>query len=142
MSAISIQDRLVYVMVTISAVDKTMSEEEMLRIGNIVKHLPVFDGYSSDQLVNASKTCRDILQEDEGLATVLGLAAELPKRLQVTAYGLAAESAAADRNVAAEEVRLLQMLRARLGLDRLTAAALELAAHARHQSAHHERETA
>jgi uncharacterized tellurite resistance protein B-like protein len=135
MSAISTLDTLIYVMVSISAVDRSMSDEEMLRIGEIVKTLPVFDHYSSDQLVNAAKTCRDILQEDEGLATVLGLAAELPQRLRVTAYALAAEIAAADLSVAAEEVRFLQLLRNRLSIDRLTAAALELAAHARHQTA-------
>lgn len=131
---ISVQDTIIYVMVSISAVDRSMSDEEMLRIGNIVKTLPVFDGYDSDRLVEAAKTCRDILQEDEGLATILGLAAALPARLQTTAYALAAEIAATDRNVTVEESRFLQMLRGRLGLDRLTAAALELAAHARHQT--------
>ncbi len=133
-SAISVQDTIIYVMVSISAVDRSMSDEEMRHIGTIVKTLPVFDGYSSDRLVEAAKTCRDILQEDEGLATVLGLAAALPARLQTTAYALAAEIAATDRNVTVEESRFLQLLRARLGLDRLTAAALELAAHARHQT--------
>ena len=133
MSAISTQDTLIYVMVSISAVDRSMSDEEMLRIGNIVKTLPVFERYSSDKLVNAAKTCRDILQEDEGLATVLALAGRLPARLRVTAYALAAEIAAADLEVAAEEVRFLQLLRGQLHIDKLTAAALELAAHARHQ---------
>ena len=133
-SAISVQDTIIYVMVSISAVDRSMSDAEMRHIGTIVKTLPVFEGYSSDRLVEAAKTCRDILQEDEGLATVLGLAAALPGRLQTTAYALAAEIAATDRNVTVEESRFLQMLRARLELDRLTAAALELAAHARHQT--------
>ncbi len=134
MNPISVQDTLVYVMVSISAVDRKMEEKEMLRIGNIVKILPIFTGYSSDQLVNAAKTCRDILQDNEGLDTVLGFAAALPRNLQETAYSLAAEVAAADLSVSAEEVRLLQMLRNRLGLDKLTCAALELAARARHQS--------
>ncbi len=132
-SAISVQDTIIYIMVSISAVDRSMSDEEMMHIGTIVKTLPVFDGYSSDRLVEAAKTCRDILQEDEGLAAVLGLAAALPARLHTTAYALAAEIAATDRSITVEESRFLQMLRARLGLDRLTAAALELAAHARHQ---------
>lgn len=133
MNAISNQDTLIYVMVSISAVDRSMSDEEMLRIGDIVKTLPAFEHYSSDRLVNSAKACRDILQEDEGLATILSLAADLPPKLRVTAYALAAEIAAADLSVAAEEVRFLQLLRGRLGIDKLTAAALELAAHARHQ---------
>ena len=134
MSAISPQDTLVYVMVSISAVDRKMEEAEMLRIGNVVKTLPIFEGYHSDQLVNAAKACRDILQDDEGLETVLGFAASLPENLRQTAYALAAEIAAADLTVSAEEVRLLQMLRNRLQIDKLTCAALELAARARHQS--------
>ncbi|MEP1206499.1 MAG: tellurite resistance TerB family protein [Rhizobiaceae bacterium] len=134
MNAISVQDTLVFVMVAISAVDRNMEDTEMLRIGNVVKTLPIFDGYNSDQLVNAAKTCRDILQEEEGLETILGFAAALPENLQQTAYVLAAEIAAADLSVSAEEVRLLQLLRNHLDIDKLTCAALELAARARHQS--------
>ena len=33
---------LVYVMVTISAVDRTMTDDELARIGEIVSNLPVF----------------------------------------------------------------------------------------------------
>ena len=135
MNAISVQDTLVFVMVAISAVDRNMEATEMLRIGNVVKTLPIFDGYNSDQLVNAAKTCRDILQEDEGLETILGFAASLPDNLHQTAYVLAAEIAVADLNVSAEEVRLLQLLRNHMSVDKLTCAALELAARARHQSA-------
>lgn len=134
MDAISVQDTLVYVMVAVSAVDRQMEEAEMLRIGNVVKTLPVFAGYGSERLVNAAKTCRDIVQEDEGLETILGLAARLPRNLQETAYALGAEIAAADREVTAEEVRLLQLLRNRLSMDKLTCAALERAAQARHQT--------
>ena len=64
-----------------------------------------------------------------------GFAAALPENLQQTAYALAAEIAAADLSVSAEEVRLLQLLRNHLDIDKLTCAALELAARARHQSA-------
>ena len=135
MNAISVQDTLVFVMVAVSAVDSNMEETEMLRIGNVVKTLPIFDGYNSDQLVNAAKTCRDILQDDEGLETILGFAASLPDNLHQTCYVLAAEIAVADLSVSAEEVRLLQLLRNHLSVDKLTCAALELAARARHQSA-------
>ncbi|MEL6946633.1 MAG: tellurite resistance TerB family protein [Pseudomonadota bacterium] len=134
MNAISHQDTLVYLMVSVSAADRNMGENEMLRIGNIVKTLPVFSGYGSEQLVNAAKACRDILQADEGLETVLGFAALLPENLKSTAYALSAEIAAADLSVTVEEVRLLQMLRNHLGLDKLTCAALELSARARHQT--------
>ncbi|MEE9376122.1 MAG: tellurite resistance TerB family protein [Rhizobiaceae bacterium] len=135
MNAISVQDTLVYVMVSISAADRNMSDNEMLKIGNIVKTLPIFEKYTSDQLVNAAKACRDILQAEEGLETILSMAGGLPQNLQETAYVLAAEIAAADLTVSAEEVRFLQLLRNHLNIDKLTCAALELAARARHQSA-------
>ena len=134
MSAISVQDTLVYVMVSISAADSTMTDAEMLRIGNIIKILPIFDKYSSDQLVNAAKTCRDILQDDEGMDTVLGIAASLPEHLHETAYAMAAEIAAADLAVSAEEIRFLQLLRNALSVDKLTCAAIERGARARHQT--------
>ena len=134
MRAVSVQDTLVYVMVSISASDSQMGETELKRIGNVVKMLPVFDKFSGDQLVNASKACADILQDDEGLETVLELAASLPRHLHETAYALAAEIAASDRKVAAEEIRLLQMLRNKLSVDKLTCAALERGAQARHQT--------
>jgi tellurite resistance protein len=38
-------DALIYAMVTTSAVDRTMTDKELARIGQIVSHLPVFDGY-------------------------------------------------------------------------------------------------
>lgn len=134
MNAISVPDTLVYIMVSVSAVDSNMREAEMLRIGNIVKTLPVFEGYDPDRLVEAAKACRDILQADEGMETVLQIAGQLPAHLHSTAYALATEIAAADRNVSAEEVRLLQLLRQHLSLDRLTSVALETAARARHQT--------
>ncbi len=135
MNAISVQDTLVYVMVAISAVDRDMEDNEMMRIGDITRTLPVFRTYNSDQFMNAAKSCRDILQEPEGLETILAIAASLPDNLKETAYALAAEIAAADLSVTAEEVRLLQLLRNRLGIDKLVCAALERGARARYQTA-------
>ena len=59
MNPISAPDALVYIMVSVSAVDSEMRETEMLRIGNIVKTLPVFAHYGPDRLVEAAKACRD-----------------------------------------------------------------------------------
>ena len=137
MDAIPLQDRLVYVMVSVSAVDRDMGVDETRRIGDIARTLPVFDGWDPERVVQAAQACRDILQEDEGLATILRLAGEMPQNLRHTAYALAAEVAAADRNVTAEEVRFLSLLRSALGLRKLDCAALEHAAWARHQTAPH-----
>lgn len=70
---------------------------------------------------------------ENGLEEVLDLIARsLPKKLYDTAYALAVEVAAADLNVGQEELRLLQLLRDRLDLDKLTIAAIERGARARH----------
>ncbi|MFV2091620.1 MAG: tellurite resistance TerB family protein [Hyphomicrobiales bacterium] len=124
---------LVYVMVTMSAVDGKMKDQEIRRIGNIVRNLPVFDGFSEERLVPVAQECAAILNNDEGLATVLGLVVEtLPVQLHETAYALAVEVAAADLHVEQEELRFLQMLRDRFVLDKLVVAAIERGARARH----------
>ena len=58
----------------------------------------------------------------------------LPHNLYDTAYALAVEIAAADLHVEQEELRLLQLLRDRLGLDKLTCAAIERGAMARYRT--------
>jgi hypothetical protein len=59
----------------------------------------------------------------------------LPHRLHDTAYSLAVEIATADLHLDAAEIRFLQMLRARLEVDKLTAAAIERSAIARFRRA-------
>lgn len=75
------------------------------------------------------------MSETDGLDTVLLIAHDaLPHSLYDTAYALAVEVAAADLHVEQEELRLLQILRDRLGLDKLTCAAIERGAMARFRS--------
>jgi hypothetical protein len=72
------------------------------------------------------------LGEDGGLDRVLVLVkSALPKKLRETAYALALEVAAADREVKAEEARFLDMLRDSLDLDKLTTAGIERGIRAR-----------
>jgi uncharacterized membrane protein YebE (DUF533 family) len=61
------------------------------------------------------------------------IANTLPDNLRETAYILAAEVAASDLRSRPEERRFLQLLAQHLRLDKLTVAALERAALARHQ---------
>ena len=49
-----------------------------------------------------------------------------------TAYALACDVAVADSRLTQEELRLLEMIRFRLEVDRLSAAAIERGARARH----------
>ena len=133
---LSPQQALIYAMITISAVDGNLSDRELARIGSIVRELPVFNDYDDEQLVPDSQSCGGALGKDQGLNNVLQLIREgLPPRLFQTAYALAVEVAASDLTVKAEEIRFLDLLAARLNLDKLTCAALEFRARARHQHA-------
>ena len=123
---------LVYVMVTVSAVDRAMTDDELHRIGEIVSNLPVFSDYDDNKLVKTAETCGEILSADGGLQQVLRLVrGALPEKLRETAYAVALEVAAADRLVRPEETRFLEMLGDTLELDRMTTAAIERGIRAR-----------
>ena len=123
---------LIYVMVTISAVDRTMTDPELARIGEIVSNLPLFADFDQEQLVKTAEACGEVLSADGGLEQVLRLVhGGLPKKLRETAYAVALEVAAADHEVKPEEVRFLELLSDALELDTLTTAALERGIRAR-----------
>jgi tellurite resistance protein len=123
---------LVYVMVTVSAVDRAMTDDELHRIGEIVSNLPIFSDYDDNDLVKTAEACGEILSADGGLQQVLRLVrGALPEKLRETAYAVALEVAAADRLVRPEEIRFLEMLGDTLELDRMTTAAIERGIRAR-----------
>jgi len=132
---LSHHDVLIYVMVTISAVDRTMNDEELARIGEIVSHLPVFADYNQEDLVKSAEACGEILSADGGVEQVLRLVQErLPKKLRETAYAIALEIAAADHMVKPEEIRFLELLSDSLELDKMTTAAIERGIRARNMT--------
>jgi tellurite resistance protein len=121
---------LVYVMVTVSAVDRAMTDDELHRIGEIVSNLPVFSDYDDNDLVKTAEACGEILSADGGLQQVLRLVrGALPEKLRETAYAVALEVAA--RLVRPEEIRFLELLGDTLELDRMTTAAIERGIRAR-----------
>ncbi|MFS8115655.1 tellurite resistance TerB family protein [Rhizobium jaguaris] len=131
---LSAHEALIYVMVIASAVDRTMNDKELGRIGELIHALPVFDGFDDERLISVSRDCARLLAGSEGLDIVLETVRDtLPARLYDTAYALAVEVASADFSVKAEELRLLSLLRDRLGLDKLTCAAIERSAIARYR---------
>ncbi|MEO1293422.1 MAG: tellurite resistance TerB family protein [Pseudomonadota bacterium] len=132
-SVMSPQDGLIAVMMITSAADRDMSDSEIKEIGTIVDLLPAFDGYDKDRIGVVSETVIDLLQNDEGLDALIGMVkSALPGHLRETAYALACDVAAADGSVQLEELRLLELLRHNLGVERLNAAAIERGARARH----------
>ncbi|WP_337271335.1 tellurite resistance TerB family protein [Oryzifoliimicrobium ureilyticus] len=129
---LSAHDALIYVMVMASAVDSTMNDRELERIGQLIGFLPVFSDFDDERLIPIARDCANLLAGREGLDIVLETVKDtLPPRLYDTAYALAVEIASADLSVKAEELRLLSLLRDRLGLDKLTCAAIERSAIAR-----------
>jgi len=133
---VTAHDALIYLMVTMSAVDKAMNDAELARIGRMVTFLPVFQGFDAERLIDVTRSAAELLKGPEGLDIVLEVVRDaVPHKFYDTAYALAVEIASADYNVQQEEIRLLQMLRDRLGLDKLTCAAIERGAIARFRSA-------
>ncbi|MGV0820078.1 tellurite resistance TerB family protein [Martelella sp. AMO21009] len=128
-------DALIYVMVMASAVDSAMSDTEMARIGHITRSLPVFDGFDENDLTRIAHDCAGIVSGPEGMDIALEIIRDtLPKQLYDTAYALAVEIMSVDQVIRAEEIRLLQLLRDRLHLDKLTCAAIERGAIARYRT--------
>ena len=124
---------LVFTMVLISAAEGVMTDAELESIGRQVRYLPIFRDFDNDRLTSVGRQCAELLNRDDGLDLACEMIAEaLPQQLRETAYALACDVAAADGDLAAEERRLLDILRRTLNVDRLVAAAIERAAYARH----------
>ena len=133
---ISHHDALIYTMVLVSAADRDMSDAELQTIGRMVNHLPAFKDFDEDALPRVAADCAAVLAHDDGLDRALDtILSALPEHLRETAYAIACDVAAADGRVVNEEVRLLQLLREKLDIDRLIAAGIERGARARHQTA-------
>ncbi len=132
-TTISPATALIYIMVTMSAVDRQMSDRELGKIGRIVQNLPPFEDFDPQRLIYVAEECGAILQEQDGLEAVFGLIKEaLPDHLRETAYAMAVEIAIVDKTFNPEEARLLQLFREMLRIDKLVAAAIERGARARH----------
>jgi tellurite resistance protein len=131
---VSHHEALIYAMVTLSAADRTMTDRELLKIGDIVRTLPIFADFDPEKLVATAEACGLILRSPNGLDSVLAIvAASLPPRLHETCYAVAVEVAAADLHVEQEELRFLQMLSDEFELDQLVVAAIERSARVRYR---------
>ena len=127
------ESALIHTMVLVSAADGHMTDNEIAGIGDMVRMLPAFRGYDPDRLAGDAADCAALLNEEDGLDRVIDrVVSALPARLAETAYAVACDIAAADGRVSQEEARLLELLRHRLDVDRLAAAAIERGARARH----------
>jgi len=126
---------LIYTMVIVSAADSDMTDAELAIIGRIVEHLPIFRDFDRDSLPAMLEACSRLLSREDGLDEAFAqIKKALPSNLRETAYALACDVAAADGEAAQEELRVLEMMRDRLSIDRLIAAAIERGARAHFQT--------
>ena len=127
-------DALIYTMVIVSAADRDMTDAELAIIGDIVGHLPVFRDFDRQHLPGVLEACTRLLNRNDGLEEAFAAIKEaLPANLRETAYAIACDVAAADGEASQEELRVLEMMRHRLAIDRLIAAGIERGARARFQ---------
>src|SRR5579872_4325690 len=116
---------LIYTMVLVSAADRDMTDAEMHVIGNNVNNLPLFRGYEPQRLMKDLKDCAALLGGNDGLEeTLKAIRRAVPAKLREAAYAIACDIAAAEPG-GQEVVRVLELLRHRLGVERLIAAGIE-----------------
>jgi tellurite resistance protein len=123
---------LIQTMFLVSAADDEMTDAELHIIGEIVNYLPVFRGYDKSRLEATLADCAELLGREDGLEQGLkSIKDALPQKLRETAYALSCDIVAVDGEATQEELRILELLRHRLNIDRLVAAAIERGARAR-----------
>ena len=114
---------------------KAISQQELDRIEQLLARTPIFAGYDRARLEAVANQCVDVINRS-GVEPALDAAVgALPDRLQDTAYALAVEIAVVDLHLPQEELRLLEMIRDLMKIDRLVTAAIEAAARARMRTA-------
>lgn len=134
-ATITPQTALIYTMVLCSAADRTMTDNELRTITEIVRTLPIFRDFDIEKLPKVSEDCANLLNRDNSLDTVIALIKDaLPRKLRETAYAVACDVVASDLHAEQEELRMLAILRERLGVDRLAAVAIERGARARYST--------
>jgi tellurite resistance protein len=130
------QAALIHTMVLVSAAEGRMNDPELAAMSLIVRHLPVFRNFDPERILDVGQECAELLRQEDGLEVAMGrIAQALPQGLRETAYALACDVAAADGKVGSSESELLELIRHRLHVDRLVAAAIERGAQARHRLA-------
>jgi tellurite resistance protein len=123
---------LIYTMVIVSAAESDMPEAELRIIGDIVGDLPVFRDFDQRELPSVLNDCTELISRENGLEEILKvIKAALPAKLRETAYAIACDLVASHGEAGQEELRVLELLRHRLNLEPLVAAAIERGARAR-----------
>lgn len=120
-------------MIAVSMSDANMRTAELVKIQQIVNHLPIFGDYDVNRIPDIAHSVASFFEEEDGLESLFSLVREqLPETHFETAYALACDVGVADNFLAQAELRMLEEIRYELNIDRLAAAAIERGARARH----------
>lgn len=131
-SKVNHHSALIYTMVLVSASDADMTDAELHTISESVRYLPAFKGFDIERLPAIASECTALLADADGLDTAMIIIREaLTPKLYETAYALACEIVAVDGKATQEELRMLELIRTELNLDRLIVAAIERGVRAR-----------
>ena len=125
---------LIHTMVLVSAAEGQISDTELETMSRIVRYVPAFADFNAARIDEICTPCVELLAEEDGIELALErIGRALPQPLRETAYALACDVAASEGKVSGPAMRLLELIRLRLEVDRLVAAAIERAALARHR---------
>jgi tellurite resistance protein len=128
------QEALACTLVLVAAADGGITDREIGVMAALVQTLPIFQGFTSEHLGQATDAAVALLGETKGLDHGMQLIGEaLEPRLKETAYALACEVIAADQAVGQQSLQMLEYLAAELPIEPLVAAAIERGVRARHQ---------
>jgi tellurite resistance protein len=126
---------LIYTMVIVAAADSDVPEAELRIIDDIVGDLPIFSDFDRSELPQALNDCTELINRENGLEQILKvIKSALPAKLRETAYAISCDLVASDGEASQEELRVLELLRDRLSIEPLIAAAIERGARARFQT--------
>ena len=126
---------LIYTMVIVSAADRNMPDSELHAFAEIVGHLPAFRDFDQNELPGLFNDCTELIGRENGLdETLKAIKAGLPPKLRETAYAIACDLVATDGEATQEELRMLELLRHRLKIERRKKAEDPLAAGKRLQN--------
>lgn len=126
---------LVATMVLISVAGGKMTDVEIATMTRLIGSLPAFTDFDRGRITEIGDRCAKLLEQEDGLDVALGqIAKALPAPLRETAYALACDVIAADGKAGQNELRMLDLMREKLEVDRLVSGAIERAAQARHRS--------
>ena len=125
---------LIYGMVLASAASpQGVDDKSLITIGNVCKYLPIFQDFDNTELDEIAASCVELLSAESGVDLVLEMAEEtLPENLFETFYALAVEIVCVHSVGSQAELKLLEEIRHRFNIDRLTGAAIERGARARY----------